>query len=540
MKNFYIFIYLCSILLSTMLFSCYEDKSLEADIRYPELVADEDVTSYYEPLTTYFMGNLKFDPKVGIPQEQDTLFLQEMDDKLYDFEWRITQVASSRDTLTTKISENRILDVVVDMVGPATSPYNLLLKVVDKNTKIQFQYMWYVKVLSQFGQGLLITDTKDGSTSDINLLMSRAYNADFTDDDGDVVHRDLLSSINGAAIDGLIGDIIHTTSGRNSTINVMVPGKSLYAYDPITYEQQSSNLDMFAFAPPVYNPQKLASYQGGYGFLINNGDLQSYQARYGVKYNYVVNSPWDFDENVVSTKYNSGYYYTACLICYNKNDNNLVGFSNYGDPIVYLSSTSGVFDPANLPDLKLLYGDVGPDTYNSRRLLMQSTTTNKYYMYELWSEERGGEVSGKRIVDFSLCTDLKDASSYAFSEAHEEFYYGVGNQLKVALLTNDNPSSSVSYELPAGEEITQILIHRASYGETTWSEEENPDTGEIEPFWRGSQNKVITVCSYNSGTNEGFVRTLPIKYGGSGGIAEEKYVKTYSGFGKITALCHQR
>ena len=87
------------------------------------------------------------------------------------------------------------------------------------------------------------------------------------------------------------------------------------------------------------------------------------------------------------------------------------------------------------------------------------------------------------------------------------------------------------------ENFTHLLVNKMVSGKTAWSETINTD-GEISTNWVSSLDQVITAASYNG--TEGFIRTLPIQYSGAGGIAEEKWIHTYCGFGEITALVSRR
>lgn len=74
--------------------------------------------------------------------------------------------------------------------------YKLVYEVRDNTTDIIQEQVFDVTVMSPFGSGLIVCDTKDEMTSDVSLIM--AYN--FTDSyhkEQDTVMRNLFSSVNG-------------------------------------------------------------------------------------------------------------------------------------------------------------------------------------------------------------------------------------------------------------------------------------------------------------------------------------------------------
>jgi len=534
MKNIKIYI-LAFLTLVISLVSCYEDKSIVADIRYPDLVANMEGE---EELVANFGSLFEYSPQLGVLDGKDTVYLDEAGYEDYMYEWRLALTVSSFDTLTQVIAKDRNLSLTMDIVQPNSSAYTLILRATNKDTGLSFAYDWDLKVLSDYGQGILIAETDDDLESDISLLMTRAYNENFDENAEDIIHRNTYSKINNSKLSGVVNEMTYMATSSVKSITALVKGEALYTIDPITYEPLSNNEQLFFYTPEVFNPQKIGNYGNGASYLLNNGVMHYYELRYGMKYSYVPDPPYVFGENMLIIGNSGSYYFGGHCFGIDQNTNNMVAMDNYGRWKEYPSNETGEFDPANMAGLEMIYGDIGTDYWGMRRMLMRETASGKFYVYQLEYIADVGIV-GTKIFDLASCDGIENATSYAFSAAFDEFYYAVGNELASCNINTPSPSYEVSYATPLGEDISNILIHKF-YGKTTWSEEMNDETGEMEPFWRDSENNVITVASYDAAKGEGFIRTLPIQYGGRGGIAAEKYVKTYGGFARITAIAYQR
>ncbi len=519
-KNIYLLLFLMGIIVS----SCFDDLSTTADFRYPDIVLN---TSDQDLGIAYYNEQFTYEPEIVLLEGNDSTYLTGADYDNYSYEWRIA--LSTFDTVTSLMSTDRVLDVNMNYVQPQSSKYYIKFKVTDKSTSMVATFMFSIKVASNYGEGILIAGTDDGETSDISLIMAREFNGSFDDDSEDIIHKGIYSSINGNELDGVVNDLACLSYSSYSSITALVKGEHVYNIDPVTYEMTGSDLGLFYYDPEVFNPTEIAADQGT-SYLINNGLQHYYFIYYGQKYSHLTESPYSMSSPFIINTYGGSYFGGGC-IAFDKNTNGFMAIDTYGQYTIFPSNTTGVFDPSNIPDMELVYGDVG----NDKRLilaLMKSKTNNKFYLYELHAEEDENPY-GKTIYDLSACTNIQNSTSYAISEAFAEMYYSVGNVLHVAILTSGTPSSLVSYTLPANEEITHVVMHKGG-GETTWNEGANS-----EPIWRYSENNLLILVSYDAGEKESYVRTLPIQYGGRGGIADEKYIKKYEGFGKITAVATQ-
>lgn len=518
MKNKAINIGFVCILLLMVVSSCYEDESTLPAVEYPDIVADRSNEGSY--LTAVYGEQFLYEPKLGRLDGRDTLWLTTENYDDFNYSWKIT-LAAGTDTAARVISQERVLDVVMTSV-PNTGSYNyaLMLQVMHKLSGVTKQLNWNVKVLGAYSSGLLVADTKDGQTSDISLIMSRCYNDDIDDYSKDVTRYDIYSKANNNKIEGNVSTLSYLSYYGNASITALIKGKSLIQVDPTTMMEQGRDFDLFFYRPEVYNPQEVFSaVWGSYGVLINGGLVHYYQTYYGMKYSYTPESEYNISEVYIPLVASS-----CDALLFDKRNSKFMRFTSRGNAhIIDLPASDGVFDPTNMQNLEPVYGDVANNS--TARCLMKKG--DDYFIYEIASRD----FSGSKIYDMSNCVGLDKATCYAFSEANDEFYYGIGEKLYVAILNTDKPSFHVAYEnFGENEKVTHVLMHKGD-GATTWGEKADGT-----PLWRDSGNNLLSVATYNESTGEGKIYALPIQYGGDGGIAADKYIRVFDRFGQITAI----
>ena len=498
--------------------ACFDDKSSQPSFVYPDIVVKRIEDDSY--LTATFGENFRYAPQLGYVKAKDTIWFSENEFEDYDYKWKMTEVPGT-DTIVRVLSDKPVLDIMLNAV-PSNENYTLILQLKHKLTGVAKQFYWNLKILGLYNSGLLVADTRDGRTSDLSLISSRCYNSDVDDYRNDKVHRDIYEKANGKKLEGIVSTLSCLSgSGSNRTITVLVKDKALMHVNPVSMKEEGRNEECFYYKPKVFRPQEVfTAVWGSYSVLINNGILHFYEARNGLKYSY--NSESDYE---LSADYVPLVAIKCHALLFDTKTSRFLRFYGNGDKnVLTLPENSGVFNPSDMQGVEPVYGDVG--TSFSGRILAKKA--GKYFIYEITGED----FSGKRIYDMSGCMELEYATSYAFSEMNDEFYYAVGNKLYVAILNADNkPFARIAYEnFGTGEKITHILMHKGS-GFTTWGEKSDGT-----PLWRESEHNILSVATYNEVKKEGKVYALPIQYGGNGGIADGKYIRIFDKFNRITAL----
>ena len=522
---------LFTILAISLLWACYDDKSTLPTVEYPTIYANTSGESQY--LTVAYGDELVYEPRLYWLDGKDTVYLEGSEAENYDYQWDLSASDSPTDTSKIVISHDRILKEVINS-APTTSGYSyytLTLHVTHRPSGVVKNLIWEIRVLSTYGGGLLVAETSDEVNSDISLIMSRTFNTNLEDYDADTVHYKIYSKHNEVSIAGLVNSFTYVNGNAFSGITALVPGESIIRIDAVTMEEQDRDMDLFFYAPEVFNPQAIfAAYSTN--VLINNGKVQTYAAATANKYSMDdTDSPYKLSEIYAGDKMD---WVTALLFDENAEKFVYVPTSGTMEATDIQDVLSGNFDPRDMQGCDPIYAEAVNSTLT--KWLMRKE--GKYYIYEVdcnvdMSDDDWPTVfQGKNIYNLENCPNLDQAAAFAFS-ANNEFFYAVGNTLYVAALTGEKPTAQPTYNLSSGEEVTHLKIYRGS-GYTAWSEDINEDTGEMEPYWRNSKNNVICVATYDGA--EGRVYTLPIQYAGSGGIATEEWIRCYEGFGRITGI----
>ena len=91
---------------------------------------------------------------------------------------------------------------------------------------------WKVFVSSEFGEGLIVADTKNGSTSDLNLIMANEFTEGFKNEGKDIIHRNLYSQSNGEEIDGVVCGVYYGNVYNKRRITAITPN-SIVRLNPL-------------------------------------------------------------------------------------------------------------------------------------------------------------------------------------------------------------------------------------------------------------------------------------------------------------------
>lgn len=521
MKN--IILVCCIFGLNLIFQSCYDDDSTLPKIHYPDLVIKKTAAESQGYLTAQYTKDFIFSPDICQLLQHDTIPLNEEELEQYAYHWKLTFLTDGKDTAFQTIGNERVLNTVITSSPVSGNEnYTLVLNMMHRSSGVMAEFSWKLKILGTYGPGLLIAETGDEQTTDLALIMSVSYNNDIAGYEDDQEYHHILQQIGEAPVEGVVSSLSFLAYNLKAVCTV-VEGKSVIHFDPVSMKRTGENGDLFYYAPEVLNPQSTFTdmYYGlpTSGYLINEGRIHCFTQAKGTRYTYASDAKYKLAKVFVPGS-NPGLYDLA--------GGRFVRFNNNNGIIEYQNDTEHAFNPADAPGIEPVFADLANYKDTDRWLIRKE---GKYFVYDVHGSQ------GRSIFDLSNCTDIDKASCYAFSENFDEFYYAVDNHLYVSILNADSPTSTITYDkFDSREKITHLLIHKGNNGRTTWSESVNGSTGESEPFWRKSQNNLLSVVTYNEQTREGRVYTLPIQYAGSGGIAPEKYVRCYKNFDRITAI----
>lgn len=174
------------------LVGCYEDKSTYATDLIPDIVlTDTETTAIY----TGYLEQIDFAPELT----QDGKVLEDNDN--YTYTWELNEVPDENQFQT--ISTERELHVTVPN-GISTTPYLLKLTVKDTENDLEYLFWWDLYIQSAFLDGLVISDTKDGATSDLTLVLNQKLTTNYAGKEEKIFRNILASGSAAAAYPGLL------------------------------------------------------------------------------------------------------------------------------------------------------------------------------------------------------------------------------------------------------------------------------------------------------------------------------------------------
>ena len=174
------------------LVGCYEDKSTYATDLIPDIVlTDTETTAIY----TGYLEQIDFAPELT----QGGKVLEDNDN--YTYTWELNEVPDENQFQT--ISTERELHVTVPN-GISTTPYLLKLTVKDQENDLEYLFWWDLYIQSAFLDGLVISDTKDGATSDLTLVLNQKLTTNYACKEEKIFRNILASGSSAAAYPGLL------------------------------------------------------------------------------------------------------------------------------------------------------------------------------------------------------------------------------------------------------------------------------------------------------------------------------------------------
>jgi hypothetical protein len=581
---------LAALLLATLgLGSCYKDKSTNASIEVPNIsranltVANSVFFEYLAEVD--WAPELAFYSKERPTSDDFIRVLNEAEYDAYNYLWTITVSTENNDNRTRVLSEERRLQTVMSSL-PNLNTYDLTLFMSHKQTGMVHEIHWRVTVSEAlFGPGVIVADTRDGVTSDLSLIRGYHYKnktaADtafwdsegFPKPEGQIVLRNAYSAANGATVDGLVNSIAfnrktvvnYPEKNYNSAgiIDFTVRGEHLIRVNPRNFEELARDADLFYFMPSTWNPQQVYTqyYRDAYTrmLLTNDGRICNSITSSDAGY-YMLDMLSDYNFDINPDAYVSANITGALGLYFDRRAGKIIRFEgNFGANVGLADILGpypdvfgeGPFSHLELSGVDCLYA--GLLRHNQpgwqSMWLMKDKTTGGLYLYQ-FQHHNGNPIpptnsyllvgQGIAIFDLSQCVGLADATCYMNSLTQGEFYYAVGNEIRVAVCNQASgvmtPVSKTVFTFDPAEKITHMQWYISQTGQTFF--EMNADE---KPRMVTSMNNLCTVATYNESTGEGKVYAIPRKYAGSGDFLDvpnpsSEFVSQWGGFGRITAI----
>lgn len=527
MKRNNILIWISVLFLALVFSACYDDESTYDTNIIPEVVID--TTGIPARHSVFFNHTMTLEPKIYKKGDPDAEL---------EYLWRID--VSSSDTTRMVLGHEPKLNAKIT-VSPNTLDYRLSLTVTDKSNGLQYYMYWKVFVSSEFGEGLIVADTKNGSTSDLNLIMANEFTEGFKNEGKDIIHRNLYSQSNGEEIDGVVCGVYYGNVYNKRRITAITPN-SIVRLNPLDYQFMDRDGDAFFIPMEKIAPAYICN---GYTseYLVINKKVAILSAQHNTKYGYPYTGDYEVKKYIAvnpSTYYNS----VGGGVVYDEKHNRFLWlpyFYNSSPMVECKAFAGGEFDPNNVGDKTCLFADLG--NLNDYYFVMKDRQAENYYIYVVDGNTGGKDngMLGKHIYNISHCPKIGQAVAYVFSPLENTLYYATDSEVYAVMLATENLMTELRYPtsagnpLATGEKITSLEIHKgdgyATLGERT-------EEGKVVKDQVGSEYRLLLMTTYNETSKEGAVYTLPIKNLGAGVIAED-YVKRFGGFGRVLATYPQ-
>ncbi len=434
--------------------SCYDDKSsLDAD-KLPEVVIDVTGTAYPNGVIhAGYMEKLTLSPKITKDGAENRTDLS--------YKWSLAQTPSSMDH--DVISEEKELDYVIRRAIEPKA-YKLWLTVTDNGNTMEYQYFWDLYVESTFGEGILVSYTKDGTTSDFALIMDPQISSDYNKPAS--VREGLYQAANGGPISSLIRNTCYTADAYrwSSYQNIIRATKSDGGILFVNCKDYSRMDDEMIFVPTGFVADKFIKVNSG--TIFNAGaagvylmDMNSKKPAMpalvhdngGVADMKISGDSFDGSESPAAIWYHNGKFYR-----FN---------SNFSSPKVSAFDNTGItaaFDPTNLPNKECKAAGLSSDK-ETHTFLMKDKTSGSYAIYTFskevtnWSDpdlSLPARAKAKIDIPASLNTMLNDAVSVFFINDYPVMYVATQTVITPVIFGGGVVTTGTAYSVPAGESLT--------------------------------------------------------------------------------------
>lgn len=543
-----IFIYSIVIACCSSLFfsSCYDDKSTLATNFIDEVVIDttgikqEQFIGYQELLT--------IEPTITVGGSDGESRLQ--------YEWALAYFSKSDSEFEVISTDKRFSEVISRPISSA--PYTLKLTVTDTaNDNLQYLCLWNVYVQSSFLDGLLISDTKDGASSDLTLILNNHLTVNY--DKEEKVYRQILEKANGDPYNKLMtaltyekfGNALIAGSGVNQVWAITSDGDCIrFNNQDFTINGTSDDESIITYKPAGLEFKSLfRAYQmffayttaGFYSFM--NVSVNSFGWYDAVMTGY---SP---DNDVIAATSSSSVYYnhTVWLDQLKGAFYSYSGSASFGASVGQYQANM-VFDPNAMADQTAVAAGIKEDG-SIATFLLKEKSSGSYAIYTLgqyreaegfydddwnWTEtapSTPASARNKYVIPIEGKALLDDAVSIFFAQRENVLYVVTESGIYTILYGSGDTavvSTTAKYTPAAGETITSAKLFQQGH-----QTNDNATTTGTPPLitpleWN---NKAI-IFTTQKGDNEGKVYVMPISQAGIGTL-DPSNALSYDGFGRI-------
>ncbi len=516
-----------------LLQGCYTDKSSLDTTKIDDITIESE--SMGSILRVDYLEDVTFEPTVKMGSSVNPADVA--------YRWQINETPGSTELKT--IGEERVLSTTIKN-SIVSSAYTLIFTAIDTKNGIEYQKSWPLFVSSSFREGILIADTKDGSHSDISLVMDNDITTSY--DKGLNIKRDIWHNTIGESHPSLIKSItysLHKPSAvlTKNIITAIFDNNDIAMYNCEDYSIHRAKYEIFPAFDETFNPSNFGTINNAQWSLVINDKI------------YIINSISSVTAFMLPA---SGDNYVSNGVVVNDNASGAGPFSFWYNSVTGKFSaitmtftnpatggaytTQGVFDPTAVPNREAIAADISMDGNTSVFLLKDVSSGN----YELYGISFGYYDASynltpsvpkiKVVLPQGLNSIIASAKSIFFDMFNPVMYIATSSEIYSVTFGGGVVSYSQRYSAPAGESIDIAKLYvQGRY--RLLRKDFNSTSGPIYEEPLALNTKAIAVATSKAGY-EGSLYMIPIATQSSG-VLDAQQSKKYTGFGKILDFTFQ-
>lgn len=514
MKNVNLYICFIFLFIAGALSSCLDDKTTYDINKLDAVVIDTTGNPEYQILQ---FETLKIEPNVQTKLDESEL----------TYTWKLNPDAKDKRMII--IGKEKKLEYVVNIpISKIGESYSLCCVVTDNTNGLDYITRWKLTVQNSLGQGLIVADSKDGLSTDLNLIMGERVTQDFVYDQTKVRYGIYSLFNDGSYIDGIVKQMRQTTIVRNLSLLALTDNSVVKVFTK-DFVFGAMNDDMFFSDNGTYSP--------GVTYQFNQHDIYVERGR--------LYATWLAISSEFGNPVDNAQYIP-----------DVIAVNSYGDPRVaftFYDEASGKF--GYMPNLKAteinLFEETLDTEFNPANVLNKlnvaaNVNVNKEHIHILKDKISGdfgiyiideGELGfgipvlprANKMIDISSAPEIANAVNFIICSDQKVIYYTVGHNVYAIIYSSSTITTELRYT--STEEITTLqMFNEANYPIAGHDEDWQPL-----PFI-STNNKQLVMSTYNG--TEGKVLLIPIQNAAIGTLDKSK-IEVINGFGKISAITPQ-
>ena len=362
--------------------SCYDDKSTlqtthipPVEIEVPEAIASQ--------LTVVHNARLDI---TGIRITKDG---RENPEEL-TYEWTVSQTDNDSEaiSLATTREFHEVIDLPISSKG-----YLFLLTVTDTAHDLKYQYKWTLIVTAQFNEGLVVAYTRDGTTSDLGLIMHPQLTETYSGAEQGTVEKELISRRNGSPFPSAVTHMLYTYDKTDKKNILWVStDDDLMRVETDYYEILGHKEDAFVYLPGKLDIRSLLNtYQCT--MILNDGDIyETLLSRGRISTPVSGTETMTVDNGVVSAHSAPGSTRKPSTIFYDREQGKFC--YGYNQTFYACGSVgSSPFDPGNAPGLRCIAGGISIDNATHTLLMRKADGNHALYTFGNYSASAGAPAA---------------------------------------------------------------------------------------------------------------------------------------------------